>query len=58
MAKNPLLIAIAASLVFSASGLHMPLLIDRTLNMLASAATPVALFALGVTVFGQPLRAA
>jgi predicted permease len=58
MAKNPLLITIAASLVFSASGLHMPLLIDRTLNMLASAATPVALFALGVTVFGQPLRAA
>lgn len=57
MAKNPFLVAIAASLLFSASGLQMPLLIDRALNMLAGAATPVALFALGVTVFGQKLGA-
>ena len=56
MAKNPFLIAIAASLVFSASGLQMPVLIDRMLSMLADAATPVALFALGVTVFGQSLQ--
>ena len=56
MAKNPFLIAITASLVFSASGIEMPLFVDRVLSLLASAATPVALFALGVTVFGQSLQ--
>ena len=58
MTKNPFLLAIAASVAFSASGVTMPLLIDRTLNILANAATPVALFALGVTVFGQKVRSA
>jgi len=56
MAKNPFLIAIAASLVFSGSGVQIPLFIDRVLSLLAGAATPVALFALGVTVFGQSLQ--
>ena len=56
MAKNPFLIAITASLVFSASGIEMPLFVDRVLSLLAGAATPVALFALGVTVFGQSLQ--
>jgi len=58
MAQNPLLLAIVVSLLFSASGLSMPVLIDRALDLLAAAATPVALFALGVTVFGAPLRTA
>ncbi len=56
MAKNPFLIAITASLVFSASGIEMPLFVDKVLSLLAGAATPVALFALGVTVFGQSLQ--
>ncbi len=56
MARNPFLIAIAASLVFSGLGIQVPPLIDRVLSLLASAATPVALFALGVTVFGQSLK--
>ena len=58
MAKNPLLISVVAGLSFSASGLQMPELPDRFLNLLAGAATPVALFALGTTLYGQPLRGA
>ena len=56
MAKNPFLIAITASLVFSASGIEMPRFVDKVLLLLAGAATPVALFALGVTVFEQSLQ--
>ena len=56
MAKNPFLIAITASLVFSASGIEVPRFVDKVLLLLAGAATPVALFALGVTVFEQSLQ--
>lgn len=58
MAKNPLLVSVVAGLAFSVSGLSMPTLPDRILNLLADAATPVALFALGTTLYGQPLRGA
>lgn len=58
MAKNPLLISVVAGLLFSASGLQMPQLPDRFLTLLAGAAAPVALFALGTTLYGQPLRGA
>ncbi len=56
MLKNPFLIAITASLISSGLEVQMPLFIDRALLLLAGAATPVALFALGVTVFGQSLQ--
>ena len=36
----------------------MPAAIDTVLGMLAASAAPVALFALGATVFGQPLTRA
>ena len=58
MAKNPLLISVVAGLLFSASGLQMPELPDRFLNLLAGAAAPIALVALGTTLYGQPLRGA
>lgn len=45
--SNPLLIAVASALAFSASGLEMPSILQRTLSMLAPVAPPVAVLAVG-----------
>jgi malonate transporter len=58
MAKNPLLQSVVAGLIFASSGLSMPLVIERILTLLANAAAPSALFALGATLYGQPIRQA
>ena len=58
MVKNPLLQSVVAGLVFASSGLTMPLVLDRTIEMLANAAAPAALFALGATLYGQPIKSA
>ena len=58
MIANPLVIAVLAGLLFSASGLILPKIPQQFGNLLAGAAAPVALFALGATLFGQPVRAA
>lgn len=49
---NPLLIAIALGLAFSASGFELPQGLKGALDLLAQAASPVALFALGLTLGG------
>jgi predicted permease len=54
--KNPLLLSVLAGLGFAASGLTLPSVIDRLLVLLAGAAAPTALFALGATIYGQPIR--
>jgi malonate transporter and related proteins len=53
MAKNPLLIAVAAGVAFSLSGLALPVAVERTLAMLAPVAPPVALLAVGGIVAAQ-----
>ena len=58
MAKNPLLQSVVAGLLFAASGLTMPVMMERTLTLLANGAAPSALFALGATLYGQPIRQA
>ena len=58
MIANPLVIAVLAGLLFSASGLILPKIPQQFGTLLAGAAAPVALFALGATLFGQPVRAA
>ena len=58
MITNPLVIAVLAGLLFSASGLILPKIPQQFGTLLAGAAAPVALFALGATLFGQPVRAA
>jgi len=58
MIANPLVIAVLAGLLFSASGLILPKIPKQFGTLLAGAAAPVALFALGATLFGQPVRAA
>ncbi len=58
MIANPLVVAVLAGLLFSASGLILPQIPQQFGTLLAGAAAPVALFALGATLFGQPVRAA
>ena len=58
MIANPLVIAVLAGLLFSASGLILPKIPQQFGTLLAGAAAPVALFALGATLFGQPVSAA
>ncbi|MDA8872880.1 AEC family transporter [Alphaproteobacteria bacterium] len=58
MVSNPLVLAVMAGLLFSASGLALPKIPQQFGSLLAGAAAPVALFALGATLFGQPVRAA
>ena len=58
MITNPLVLAVVAGLLFSATGLPMPSIPAQFGTLLAGAAAPVALFALGATLYGQPLRAA
>ena len=56
--KNPLLMSVVAAIAFSASGLIMPAVPALFLDLLAGAAAPTALFALGIALVGQPVRAA
>ena len=58
MVKNPLLMSVLVGFGFSASGFSLPEMPHRLLEMLAGAAAPAALFALGITLVGQPIRAA
>lgn len=58
MAKNPLVQSVVAALIYASSGVEMPALLERLLELLAGAAAPAALFALGATMYGQPIRAA
>ena len=58
MIANPLVIAVLAGLLFSSSGLILPRIPQQLGTLLAGAAAPAALFALGATLFRQPVRAA
>ena len=58
MLRNPLLLAVVSGLSFSACGFKLAGLPEQFLKMLAGAAAPTALFALGITLVGQPIRAA
>jgi malonate transporter len=49
--RNPLIWAIIAGLCASATGLKLPFAIDEFLRLLATAAGPVALFAIGLSLY-------
>lgn len=55
MGRNPLIIAILAGALFSATGLALPTPVENFTNLLGNAAGPCALFALGATLAGQRL---
>ncbi len=48
MARNPLLVAPVAGLAWSASGVALPMALERTADLLAAAASPSALVAIGL----------
>lgn len=50
LVKNPMIVAISAGFVVSASGLTIPAPVDEFLNLLGAAATPGALFAIGASL--------
>jgi predicted permease len=53
LTRNPLILAIFAGLAFSATGLETPTPLTNFLDLLAAAAGPCALFALGATLAGR-----
>ena len=58
MGKNPLILSVLAGFLFSAFEVNIPKAPMFFLDMLAGAAAPSALFALGITLVGQPIKGA
>ena len=56
LATNPLVIGLAAGLLVSAPGWKLPEPLLRTADMLASSTSSIALFVIGGTLVGLPLR--
>lgn len=56
-AKSPFIIAAFLGAGWSLGGLPMPGMVDRFLDILAAAAAPCALFALGSSLYGKPMGA-
>lgn len=54
--RNPLIIAMVAGLALSALQVELPGVFSRTLEMLASAAAPTALFVIGGSLYGLQAR--
>jgi malonate transporter and related proteins len=54
--KNPLLWAILLGGVFSAGSIQLPAMISAVTRMLGDAAGPVALFTIGVSLYGPTIR--
>ena len=57
VARNPVVLAVIAALVWSTLGLPVPLMLRRTLELLGGAAPPVALFCLGGSLYGLSVAA-
>ena len=58
LTRNPLLISVVGGFIWSALDLPLPIVLHNTFKMLAGAAAPSALFALGITLAGQKLSSA
>ena len=56
LAKNPVVLALAAGAVWNASGAAMPVIGERLIELGGDAAIPAGLFGLGLGVAGYPLR--
>jgi predicted permease len=55
VARNPMILAIAAGLLVSASDLQLPQVLDKFVAMTANATSPVALFVIGGSLVGLKL---
>lgn len=56
LARNPIVIALALALAVSASGVALPSVISRPVDMFASASAALSLVVIGGTLAGLPLR--
>ncbi len=56
MISNPLLVSVVIGVLFALFELKLPEVANGLVVMLSGAAAPTALFALGMTLYGQPLR--
>lgn len=54
--SHPMVIAIAAALVFTAVGITLPAMIERAVNLVANSSSAVALFSIGGMLVGLNLR--
>lgn len=57
VARNPVVIAVVAALVWSTLALPVPGVVRRTLDLLGAASPPVALFCLGGSLYGLSVAA-
>lgn len=57
-ARNPVTLSILAGTAVSTSGVELPAVALSFVSLLGAAAVPCALFALGSSLYGQPLRGA
>ncbi len=55
LAQNPIVLGLAAGTVLNLTGFALPAPVDRTLELLGTAAVPCALFAMGAAVAAYPL---
>jgi len=56
LVRNPLIIGLAAGLVVSVSGWHLPSPLARTIDLFAMASGALSLFVIGGALFGLPMR--
>ena len=56
LAKNPLLLSVVVGFLWSLAGFPLPQIPEKFLVMLAGAAAPAALFALGITLVGSRIN--
>jgi malonate transporter and related proteins len=56
LVRNPLILSICAGVAMSLGGLPLPGPLEKALDLLAAAAAPVALFVIGGTLAGLPVR--
>jgi malonate transporter len=54
--KNPIVVALIVGALWNASGLAVPRVAERIINLAGDAAIPAGLFALGLAVAAYPLR--
>lgn len=58
LVRNPLIIAIAAGTATALAGWRPPQMLTGFVSLIGAAAAPCALFALGSSLYGQPVRGA
>ena len=56
LTRNPLIIAIVVSVIFSVFSIPIPQVVAKTTQMLTGAAAPVALFVIGMSLYGLELK--